>query len=398
MEKNYTRYTADQLLNDDFFIRSEQHPTKGSQTFWSSLEEQDEPLAQEIRSARLFLRKFSEVIPHTPLRPAEISALWAGIQEQNRKKKIKTIRRYGIIAAAAAAVAALLLIIPFPTDDKDVDYQSIMAELPASDKNEDVLLIFSDEEQVSIREKESRIDYNANGDVRVNSTTVRQPPAHKEKKVPHLNKLIAPAGKRSFLTLADGTKIWVNSSTTVIYPGLFSEDKREIYVDGEVYLEVAPNPEKPFYVKTDQMNIRVLGTRFNVCAYREDASQQIVLVSGKVEVRAEKRPNKVLKPNDLFEYDRQKEETSVTEVNPENYTSWKNGYYQFAGQQLSVLFKRLSRYYATSIVCDEKTGALRCSGKLDLTERLEEVLDNLKEVAPIRIKHDPDRITIEYEP
>ena len=85
-------------------------------------------------------------------------------------------------------------------------------------------------------------------------------------------------------------------------------------------------------------------------------------------------------------------------MNPENYTSWKNGYYQFAGQQLSVLFKRLSRYYATSIVCDEKTGALRCSGKLDLTERLEEVLDNLKEVAPIRIKHDPDRITIEYEP
>lgn len=396
MEKNYTGYTADRLLNDDFFICSEQHPTEESRAFWSSLEGQGGQLATEIRLARLFLRKFSEAIPHTPLQPSEISTLWKGIQEQNRKKKRKTIR-YSMIAAAAA-VAILFLIIPLETDDKEVDYQSIMADLPSTDKNEDVLLIFSDEEQVSIREKESRIDYNANGDIRVNSTTVHNTPAHKEKEVPRLNKLIAPAGKRSSLTLADGTKIWVNSSTTVIYPDLFSDDKREIYVDGEVYLEVVRNPEKPFYVKTEQMNIRVLGTRFNVCAYQEDFRQQIVLVSGKVEVRPEKGPNEVLAPNELFEYDRQKKKTSVTEVNPENYTSWKNGYYQFAGQQLSVLFKRLSRYYATTIACDEKTGALRCSGKLDLTERLEEVLDNLKEVAPIRIKHDHDLITIEYEP
>ena len=77
-----------------------------------------------------------------------------------------------------------------------------------------------------------------------------------------LCKLIVPAGRRSSLELADGTKIWVNSSSTVIYPNLFTGDKREIYVEGEAYLEVAHDSERPFYVKTQTMNVRVLGTRF----------------------------------------------------------------------------------------------------------------------------------------
>lgn len=81
-----------------------------------------------------------------------------------------------------------------------------------------------------------------------------------------------------------------------------------------------------------------------------------------------------------------------------DYISWKNGYYQFAGQQLSLLFKRLSRYYAVSIVCDEKVGALNCSGKLDLTEHVDDVLENLSKAAPIKVEHDHEQIIIKYEP
>ena len=210
--------------------------------------------------------------------------------------------------------------------------------------------------------------------------------------------MIVPAGKRSSLELADGTKIWVNSSSTVIYPNLFTGDKREIYVEGEAYLEVAPDTERPFYVKTEQINVKVLGTRFNVCAYQEDSRQQVVLVSGKVEVETSDKQREELRPNELFDYDKQELKASITEVEATDYISWKDGYYQFNKQQLSLLFKRLSRYYATPIVWDEEVGSLTCSGKLDLTERLDDVLKNLKTAAPIEVAHDHGQIIISSNP
>lgn len=76
--------------------------------------------------------------------------------------------------------------------------------------------------------------------------------------------MVIPRGKRSVLTFSDGSKVWVNAGTRVIYPTEFEKDKREIYVDGEIYIEVARDEERPFYVRTKDMNVRVLGTKFNV--------------------------------------------------------------------------------------------------------------------------------------
>lgn len=293
----------------------------------------------------------------------------------------------------------LALTIPYLLPEKEIDYQTIIADLPAEKEQDEVQLVFSNEEKVLISEEESQISYDEKGEVRVNSESIRkQSVQHKNEDEVQLNKLIVPAGKRSYLTLSDGTKLWVNSSTKVVYPHLFKGDKREIYVDGEVYLELTRNPDKPFYVKTGQMSVRVLGTSFNVCAYPEDNQQQVVLVNGKVEVQSQAHTAEVLAPNELYEYDKQTEETSIKEVDATDYISWKNGYYQFAGQQLSVLFKRLSRYYAVSIVCDEKVGALNCSGKLDLKEYLDDVLENISKVAPIKIEHDHEQIVIKYKP
>lgn len=293
----------------------------------------------------------------------------------------------------------LALTIPYLLPEKEIDYQTIIADLPAEKEQDEVQLVFSNEEKVLISEEESQISYDEKGEVRINSESVRKRSVqHKNEDEVQLNKLIVPAGKRSFLTLSDGTKLWVNSSTKVVYPHLFKGDKREIYVDGEVYLEVTRNPDKPFCVKTEQMSVQVLGTSFNVCAYPEDNQQQVVLVNGKVEVQTQEHAAEELVPNELYEYDTQTGKTSIKEVDAADYISWKNGYYQFSGQELSVLFKRLSRYYAVSIVCDKEVEALKCSGKLDLTERVDDVLKNLSKAAPIKVEHDHEQIIIQYEP
>lgn len=404
MRRNYTTYTAEELLNDDFFIQSELHPTEETRSFWSALETENPELGKEIQIARRFIREFRQRTPSAVLSSHEVADLWQQIETQNRKNKINSKRRYWITATIAAAAAAVCLFLfnPF-TVEESIDYQSLITSLP-QEKSQDIQLL-SDKEKLLIKGKESQITYNPTGEASIhaeeiqNQTQAASSSHVKEKKAEteiQLCKLIVPAGRRSSLELADGTKIWVNSSSTVIYPNLFTGDKREIYVEGEAYLEVAHDSERPFYVKTQTMNVRVLGTCFNVCAYQEDSQQQVVLVSGKVEVETHDQQNQILTPNELFDYDKQQAKVSVTKVDTDNYISWKDGYYQFNSQQLSVLFKRLSRYYAVAIDCDAQTGALSCSGKLDLTESIDDVLDNLKKAAPIRIEHDHEKIIIKY--
>ena len=407
MRRNYTTYTAEELLNDDFFIQSELHPTEETRSFWSALETENPELGKEIQIARRFIREFRQRTPSAVLSSHEVADLWQQIETQNRKNKANSKRRFWIAATIAAAAAAVCLFLfnPF-TVEESIDYESLITSLP-QEKSQDIQLL-SDKEKLLIKGEESQITYNSTGEAHINAenvegkttnaTTSNTQEAKADKEEILLNKLIVPAGKRSSLVLADGTKIWVNSSSTVIYPNLFTGDKREIYVEGEAYLEVAHDSEKPFYVKTQTMNVRVLGTRFNVCAYREDNRQQVVLVNGKVEVETHDQQNQILTPNELFDYDKQQSKVSVTKVDTNDYISWKEGYYQFSRQELSVLFKRLSRYYAVPIVWDETVGSLSCSGKLDLTRQIDDVLDNLKKAAPIRIEHDHEKIIIKYNP
>ena len=406
MRRNYTTYTAEELLNDDFFIQSELHPTEDTRSFWSALVTKNPKLGKEIRIARHFIQEFRQRTPSASLSSEEVTGLWRQIEAQNRKYKSNPKRRYWLVAAVAAAASlCLFLFNPFTVEEKSIDYQSLITSLP-QEKSQDIQLL-SNKEKLLIKGKESQITYNPTGEARIhaeeiqNQTQTASSSHVKEKKTEteiQLCKLIVPAGRRSSLVLADGTKIWVNSSSTVIYPNLFTGDKREIYVEGEAYLEVAHDSEKPFYVKTQTMNVRVLGTRFNVCAYQEDSQQQVVLVSGKVEVETHDQQNQILTPNELFDYDKQQSKVSVTKVDTNDYISWKEGYYQFSRQELSVLFKRLSRYYAVPIVWDETVGSLSCSGKLDLTRQIDDVLDNLKKAAPIRIEHDHEKIIIKYNP
>lgn len=401
MSKDYIGYTAEQLLNDDYFVQSELHPTHETKLFWSGLEQSDSLLAEEIYKARSFMIRFKEQLPKAVLSPDEELKLWNKIQQANRRKRKVCLFRIWI--AAAVAIWVLAFVLPYLRMEENIDYQAIMADSSLTETQENVQLILSEGEQVLITEKESEISYDEEGKVRVNSEHIQKLPAQKQiyrntaEKV-QLNKLIVPAGKRSFITLSDGTKIWVNSSTTIIYPNVFDENRREIYVNGEAFLDVVRDVEKPFYVKTDQMSVRVLGTSFNVCAYPEDFQQQIVLVEGQVEVQTQNSSAEVLAPEQMYEYDKQTDRSEVKIVDVCDYISWKDGYYRFRSQQLSELFKRLSRYYAVQIVCDDKVGVLKCSGKLDLTEHLDDVLNNLSDAAPIKVEYHREHIMINYEP
>ena len=144
-----------------------------------------------------------------------------------------------------------------------------------------------------------------------------------------LNRLVVPYGKRTNLTLADGSEVWLNSGTQLDFPSEFRGKTREIHVDGEIYIDVAPNQQIPFIVHAQDMQIRVLGTSFNISAYRDDIKKTIVLVEGKVKVERGETQLAELLPNEKIDVTENKvlKET----VNTSEYISWKKGILEFNG-------------------------------------------------------------------
>ncbi|WP_298649176.1 FecR domain-containing protein, partial [uncultured Proteiniphilum sp.] len=162
----------------------------------------------------------------------------------------------------------------------------------------------------------------------------------------------------------------------VVYPNRFMGDTREIYVNGEVFLDVTHNEKQPFIVRTSEIAVRVLGTKFNVQAYEEDAGTQVVLASGAVQITSNENSKKIdLTPSQM--YDNKAGQTSVIRVDVDKYISWVQGILYAEDERLDVLMTKLSRYYGEEILFDEGLANQKCTGKVDLKNDLGEVLNGL---------------------
>ena len=379
--KDYTGYSVEQLLEDDFFLKSYFYPTDNSQAFWKEQALRDEVLAKEIVYAQMVLRSI-------PYRKQTFSSedkelLWKRISKTNHKK-----RSFRYWYSSVAAVAILLLTVGsfyymnyYEEDNLTAIEKVQKPEQPV----ETVQLILADEKKVDIEEKNSHLQYNKKGELHINAqkmeTSQDSVTSSDNKNELIYNQLIVPSAKRSFLELADGSKIWVNANTRVVYPVTFDDKMREIYVDGEIYIEVSPEEKRPFIVKSKKMDIRVLGTKFNVSTYESNEGVSVVLVSGKVNVRTDNRVESLLTPSDRLSYERGT--TDIKKVNVENYISWKEGYYTFDNECFSVVLDKLSDYYGKKIRYNDKVRALRCSGSLNLDEDMVKVLTGLESTMPV---------------
>jgi len=170
------------------------------------------------------------------------------------------------------------------------------------------------------------------------------------------NTLKIPNGKRFELELSDGTVVHLNSGTTLKYPVKFiAGENRQVFLDGEAFFDVAKDKKHPFVVNADKLNIRVLGTHFNVSSYPEDNLTDVVLVEGSVgmytaneEFNADK--NTVLKPGYKGSFNKYNSNIKTKEVNTDLYTSWMNGGLMFRDMSFSNICKKLERRYDVSII------------------------------------------------
>ncbi|WP_299548757.1 FecR domain-containing protein [Seonamhaeicola sp.] len=165
------------------------------------------------------------------------------------------------------------------------------------------------------------------------------------------NKLTIPYGKVFQITLSDGTKVHLNAGSSIRYPVYFIKDKnRIVYLEGEAYFDVVKNSEQPFIVKTDNMNIEVLGTKFNVSSYPEDPSINTVLVEGSVSINSDKNKNNtILKPGHKADWKKQSGKVLVNNVDTSIYTAWIEGRIVFEHMPFENILVKLERHYDISI-------------------------------------------------
>lgn len=397
MVKDYTGYKADQLLNDDYFLESELHPTENNRLFWQQLQTQNDSLAKEIEAARYFLKHIKVSAETSDLSFGEQKSLWKRIQTANQEYDKKK-RRVSFIKITAAIAASLLLLFIYEwysiySFKHEVDYEAIIQSVPqTNDSAQNVQLILSENKKLSIEGKETKVAYNKEGNISVNSLEVEV--EEEKEETQSFNQLIVPIGKRSSITFVDGSKIWVNSGSKVIYPAKFTDDKREIFVEGEIYLDIVHDEKRPFIVKTRKMEVRDLGTEFNVSAYENESNTNVVLVEGIVEILVKGEKKSTLIPSQLYQLNNLNNKSSIQNIDTKEYVAWKDGYYQFRQQKLDVVLEKLCKYYGIKISWNDEVGALSCSGKLDLKEDLDEVFNVLRKAAPIEITRNEENINI----
>lgn len=388
MDKNYESYSTEDFVLDKEFAHWVLFPDDASDLFWESFQKTHPGKINTIKEAALIinsLRPVEEVIPEEKLDQ---------IFDKIKRRHISPRRISSLIVRYAAAIMLLLTVgtavwylarnnDPFP----------IEASLHSPQKGK---IILSNGSVQEFKTEKTIIRHTATGQLAINDDTIHVSETETSKENKGLIQIIIPYGKRSEITLADGTHIWLNSGSQLSYPSSFDKKTREVYLSGEAFFDVAPDKTKPFDVVTTDITIRVLGTRFNVSSYKEDKTTQTVLLEGKV--RAGKNsfmaPTFDLNPGERIVFDKNDDNLTKEKVDVNLYASWINGYLIFENEPTTVVFKKLERYYNQRIMAGEKLDKITFSGKLDLRDNIRDVLENIAFASQVTVNEENGQFII----
>ncbi|MEN2413640.1 FecR family protein [Flavobacterium mesophilum] len=199
------------------------------------------------------------------------------------------------------------------------------------------------------------------------------------------NFLTIPRGGQFFVQLADSTKVWLNSESQLKYPVAFvdGETRQVELVYGEAYFEVSPSTKHKgsrFKVKTQGQNVEVIGTEFNIKAYKDETAIYTTLVKGKVAV-SNSSNKEILAPDQQSKISSPNGSISIAEVDVYNEISWRKGLFVFKGMPLKDIAKVLSRWYDVDIeFADPALGNVRFNGVLNKNQKLEDILTTIKNI------------------
>lgn len=382
-KQDFTKKVIDFLV-DDLFLLWRINPTRELNEYWDNFIRKNPQLENQFRQAITEIdqiRSKSHSLSQAQLQVKE-KIEHRLLSYKNRKKRI------AYYVSAAAAIALLLIISTlFILNQSDYRTEKIMVLGNTVQDNE--IQLFTGDEVVNLNNN-STLNMSESG----NSVIIQDSMSQKKIKLQDhtINKLIIPYGKRSSLILADGSKVWLNSGTEIEFPSVFASKTREIKVKGEIYIEVSKRKE-PFIVHTFNSQIQVFGTSFNVSAYEDEERESVVLVEGSIQVKSNaNNASLILSPGQMAEISAGNIKSK--EVDVSEYIGWKDGFMQFNKVPLDEVLRKVGRYYNVEFKYSEEIDLLgkTCSGKLFLSENIDDVLQSFTNITLLNYEKQSDHI------
>ncbi|MDR0430374.1 MAG: FecR domain-containing protein [Tannerellaceae bacterium] len=224
---------------------------------------------------------------------------------------------------------------------------------------------------------------------------MKETPSHIDESLVAYEEFITPPSQRAMVKLSDGTIVWLNARSSLRYPNIFTKGERRVELNGEAFFDVAHNEELPFVVSTEKLNIKALGTEFNVHAYSGKHEFNTSLISGSVKIynKGEEDNAILLSPNEYVELvNNQLVKRAIDNM---DFLLWKEGIYAFDDVAFADIVNKLELYYDVSIqVANKRLDSYKFTGKFRQRDGVENVLRTLQKVCYFRFVKDEENNVI----
>ena len=270
------------------------------------------------------------------------------------KKKRNLTPYYGV--AASIAVLLIVTLFFFIREDKQVVSEKlVVSEIkPIQSK---AMLVLSTGEQIQLTKSTQKIQEQDGSVLKIDSVMGVQYDALSTQRVekPIYNKIVVPRGGEYFVTLSEGTKVWLDADSELEYPVFFSGDFREVKLKGNPYFCVTKKNDKPFVVRAGEFSLKVYGTEFNVNAY-DLQNIETVLVNGSIGFKANiSTPERMMAPNELAVSDSRTGQSEIHQVDIYPYIAWKNQNIVFVNERLESIMEKMARWYDVTVFFQDES-------------------------------------------
>ena len=342
---------------------------------WIAASEGHAALYEEIR------KDFKEGRRRRLYTREEVEMQLAKFHRRNRNRKLWLIRRVGYAAAVVLVVGVAFCVSLYMKQPAEKMAAVEVTSVPEAGAQ----LILSSGELVDLDDRQEFAEENVRITRQHKELTYLNQDTVREREVRY-NTLVIPRGGDFKVTLADGTIVWLNSCTRLRYPLDFKGDVREVFLEGEAYFEVAKDAKHPFVVRTADVDVRVLGTRFNLSAYEDDALVSTTLEEGSVEVSTP-LGKQVIRPNEQLVFNVKEGKVDCRDVDASVYSAWKDGMFVFEDETLERIMKRLQMWYDVEVFfSSEDVKSCRFTGDLKRYDDFSRIVRMIEEVAGVSIQ------------
>ncbi|HEX4850322.1 MAG TPA: FecR domain-containing protein, partial [Puia sp.] len=316
-ESEENRLIAEEFLSDESFVAGIKEMYKVEATVWERLKEKIEAQKTETKIRKIRIAPWIRWVAAASIITAIIIGARYYFNSKSHTTNLPVVAVNNDVAAPKTTKATIIL-----GDGKRIELDSAGTGILAQAGNSNI-----------VKTKDGEVNYELAGK---NNTSVSY------------NTLINPRGSKIVsLTLADGTKVWLNSESSIKFPTAFIDNNREVEITGEAYFEVFHN-SIPFIVKKSNVSVEVLGTHFNVNAYEDEEAIKVTLLQGSVKVKNEKG-NAIIKPVQQATLRSGAAIAVSSSADIDEVMAWKNGLFKYSSISLPELMRQAARWYDVDI-------------------------------------------------